>query len=169
MWINLDKKQYLERVRTFSFLFRYGGTNLPALRIAGAPSGFARDQRKRLVHFETKWVYLIGTFIREIQARYGRRAAKIASFFTLVRARVCPIQKSRLSFGKEKNAERERRRKGGWDRRGMQEDVCLVALDKIASLLIKFATVERVALKSPANMRGRSLHFRIFCCILEFF
>lgn len=42
MWINLDKKQYLERssyIYVF-VLFRYGGTNLPALRIAGAPSRF---------------------------------------------------------------------------------------------------------------------------------
>lgn len=153
MRINRDKRATSnELVRLFLFfvLNSGGGTNVgTTLEIAGAPRVDSRTiDVARLVHTSISrvWVYLIGTFIREIQARYGRRAAKIASFFTLASAHSLDSKIALLlRQGRRKMRRGSGGRKGREGHEGtgkMQEGgicvcVCLAALDKIASLLIK--------------------------------
>lgn len=112
-------------------------------------------------------------YTRDSGARYGRRAAKIASFFTPACERAFARFKNHAapSGTREKNTvrtakvrEKDMKEQARCIR---EENVCLAELDKIASLLIKRRVVGRASLE-PAVKHSRlprlafSLHIRIF-------
>lgn len=91
--------------------------------------------------------------------------------FSRLRARVCPIQKSRRSFGKkrekcEQTAE-EREKDTKEQARCEREDMCLAALDKIASLLIKRRRRSDEAFEISGKCACSSTIMR-FSCTLRF-